>query len=152
MDINRIKQKVLQKGRFGWSGLLFAYITSDYEFLKDRIDKLFPIYKEIVEVLGVEKCAALRFRRKYLINELRTVYQLDVNKEKIIELLDLEIGQFYSSKELKVKLQGIYDLLGIKDKAKSVNVLKWYDMNERVSTVKEKRIRGYVVVSKRVVP
>ena len=129
----------------GWSQWLVSYICFDNDKLRNIIEYKYPLFKDVVNVLGQRKCNALKFRRKEILNELNVTCQLKDNGDLIKQLLGLEIGKFYSSKELKEKLQLIYKQLGINYKAKGNDILKWYNVVDRISTIKKIRVRGYVI-------
>ena len=112
--------------------------TSSNRNIRD-IEVEYPVIKQAYDDLGVEKMKALRYRKNFIQEELLVTSQLTSN-QKIVGLLKYKVGQLLCKKELKIKLQSIYDFLHIKKKAKATDLSQWYSITDH-----NKRMDGKVV-------
>lgn len=109
---------------------LLEQSSSDSEGLKYYYDNL-----------GAEKIKALCYSEKRIIQELTK----REDAEKANELsLQLEVGSFYSNKELKSLIQDFYNSSELTLTAKASDVTKWYE----VTKTKKQGILGFKIDSK----
>jgi hypothetical protein len=71
---------------------------------------------------------ALCYRKSSLEEALLIFSNKPSNSYKIVKLLDLKTGQFYSLKEIKLFIQNVYIKLGISKKAKASDLNNWYNI------------------------
>ncbi|MCA0933248.1 DEAD/DEAH box helicase family protein [Lutimonas saemankumensis] len=107
---------------------------------KDKFDK---VIQNGFEILGEDKMRALKLRKKDISNELIKVDKLKSSTDKIVELLNLTNGKFYSNQSLKKEIQKVYDVLEIISTAKAVDVEKWYDVKKS----KHQNSLGYTIIN-----
>ena len=137
--INRIEIKGLNKVKLGkvttFKDLCLDCITifkSDIGLLRSSklvmIKANYPLIHESYNVLGEHKMKALCYRKSSLEEALLIFSNKPSNSYKIVKLLDLKTGQFYSLKEIKLFIQNVYIKLGISKKAKATDLNNWYNI------------------------
>lgn len=122
--------------------LCIDYIKCKEENVPTQIRDIeleFPIIKRAYEELGAEKMKALNYRKNFIEDELLATSELD-NSQKIVGMLKFRIGELIPKKELKLRLQAIYNQLGIKKNAKATDLANWYSITDH-----SKRIENQVV-------
>lgn len=122
--------------------LCIDYIKCKEENVPTQIRDIeleFPVIKRAYEELGAEKMKALNYRKNFIEDELLATSELD-NSQKIVGMLKFRIGELIPKKELKLRLQAIYNQLGIKKNAKATDLANWYSITDH-----SKRIENQVV-------
>lgn len=102
----------------------------------------YPIIKDAIEKLGYEKIATCQYSQKAIKDKLLVENKRGDIAMKLITNMKLESGVWYSSADLKKKLQKCYDVLGIHTKAKGTDIEKYY-MTKQLS--KRVKTDGYVI-------
>ena len=96
-----------------------------------HLEKIDPSIIDIVKNLGTSKCKTLKYTKK-AINEYYYSSSKEVNnviKNKIVEMF--EKGVIYTAKEVKEKLQTIYDDLKLNKKAKATDVSEFCKIDKK---------------------
>ncbi len=106
-----------------------------------------PLIDEAFHVLGRERMKTLKYRRKDIKNELKARDSIIRNAPAIVLKLYLKAGQWISKNEAKVKIQEVYNKLGITTNATSKHLENWYTLKEKNRNIKGKRVKGYVIVN-----
>lgn len=75
--------------------------------------------------------------------ESRTI---KVNNEAISHYVEINIGQSYTTEELKQKVQQFYDDLNISKKAKGSDIKQWYDIKATTILNNSKHHSGYKIL------
>lgn len=122
--------------------LCIDYIKCKEENVPTQIRDIeleYPVIKQAYEQLGSEKMKALDYRKNLLEDSLVVSSQID-SSQKIVNLLNYKIGELIPKKEIKQKLQGIYNSLGIKKTAKATDLTNWYSISDH-----DKRVEGKAV-------
>lgn len=88
----------------------------------------------------------LKLRKKDIQKELLQIDNMKSHGVKIVELLNLDQGRFYSSPILKGKIQSIYDKLRIQKKAKATDIKIWYETRYRTKRVRNTATSGYEMI------
>ena len=109
-------------------------------FTAEEIEVEYPLIKEAYEKLGVDKMKALDYIQKRFTETLTSANTLLSNEERIVQLLNLRIGQLIKKADIKQELQNIYNILGINKKAKATDLNNWYSVTDY-----DKRENGKVV-------
>lgn len=96
-----------------------------WEVIERRLE---PRVKQYL-VLGKDRIKALGYNSTKLNKEIGN-YIVAKNNDKFIKKLfeNFEMGQKYSKKDIKEKLQTIYDELGINKKAKATDIEEWFEV------------------------
>jgi hypothetical protein len=115
-----------------------------------EIKKNYPLIYEMYNTFGVEKMKALNFRKKNFKKALLIASDEKSVTHKIIKLLDLRIGVWYSCSNIKLKLKGIYNDINLMTKAKATDLNKWFNLRESCRRVDGKIMSGYVIVGQKV--
>lgn len=105
-----------------------------------------PIITKGYKILGEEKMRALKLVKKMIKDEMVVRDKIKSMAQKVIKMYPLRTGQFVSAKEVKVKLQSIYDKLNIYKLAKSTELKEYYEVKEKSKRVEGKVVAGYVIV------
>lgn len=128
--------------------LCIDYIKCKEENVPTQIRDIeleYPIIAEAYNTLGSEKMKALKYRKTAMEEELLVNSQIE-NPVKIVSLLDLRVGDIISKEFLKMRIQTIYNQLGIKKNAKATDVTDWYTVKNM-----SKRVEGEVVASVKII-
>lgn len=147
LNIEGLNKIRLQK-KASFKDLCLDYIKCKEENIPTQIKDIeleYPVIAEAYETLGNEKMKALKYRKSAIEEELLINSQVE-NPVKVVNLLDLRVGEIISKEFLKMRIQAIYDQLSIKKKAKATDINNWYT----VKTM-SKRVDGDVVASVRVI-
>ena len=94
------------------------------------LEEVPQIYRTFYTILGPEICKAecyYRFRLKSRLDQfLNNQY---ISAEQLIKF-NFGIGEKYSRKEVKEKLQELYDRAGLMKRAKASDILEYYEVKE----------------------
>ena len=115
----------------------FSFENKHYKIT--LIESINPLIKEAYEKLGCAEVERLQYNQTNIRREL--VKQLDIATEnKIVELINdtLPHHKGIPIATVKEKLQGIYNLLGLKRNAKSTDLKNWYEINVITKTINGK--------------
>lgn len=106
----------------------FQTACEEYVVSKGSVDPtLFPdLILKADRLLGSEKLKALNYRKNLIEIELTNLNQLST--VKVSELLDYKEGDILTKKEVKTKLQSIYNELSLKKTAKSTDLSQWFEV------------------------
>jgi hypothetical protein len=106
-------------------------------------------YQNYVSLLGPEKCKALRGSEKLILEELGNMDKMDEAKRLIVGLFSL--GSSYTLRDIKCKLQELYDSLGITNKPKASDLEEYFVIKPCLVTNKEtgKRDKAYEIIKKK---
>jgi hypothetical protein len=80
------------------------------------------------ELLGGEKLLALDCRKGAIEQEYSIRKALTSDRDVIDKHLRLRVGHFYTNKDLRARIQSLYDSLGLSKKAKATDAREWYDI------------------------
>tara|TARA_B100000787_G_scaffold92893_1_gene68582 strand:+ start:1358 stop:3178 length:1821 start_codon:yes stop_codon:yes gene_type:complete len=109
-----------------------------------------PIIYKAYGVLGGEKMKALKYRKKEIENAMLIVSNDFSNSSKIVRILNLRIGKWYSVSSIKFKLKAIYNDIDLSRTAKATDLKKWFNLKEMSKRIEGKLMTGYVVVGEKV--
>lgn len=107
----------------------------------DTASNSFPLIKEALEYLDISDLKKLAFSTNKIRNE--------INNRKYQSNLDTEIKKlfkeqlFYTSKDIKVKLDLLYKELGINKKAKATDIEQVFNIKSIKKKLKGKTVSGY---------
>lgn len=106
-------------------------------------------YQNYISLLGPEKCKALRGSEKLILEELENMDKMDEARRLIVSLFSL--GSSYTLRDIKHKLQELYDSLGITNKPKASDLEEYFVIKPCLITNKEtgKRDKAYEIIKKR---
>lgn len=151
IDIKGFNKALLSK-KVSFSELCEEYIQLkqkggyDMTGKAEALESYAPLIKKAYEILGPKKMKALKFRKALIDRELLLKDQVSAKEFKIVKLLNLREGEWISSEALKAKLQLIYDSLGLKQKAKSTDVHKYYYCKDLSRRIEGNQTRGVQVI------
>ena len=106
-----------------------------------------PLIGEAYNILGEDKMRALKLRKGDIKKALIASSITGNFDWKIVKLLNLKIGKWYSNGELKNKLQRAFQELRIGKIAKANSIKKWYNTNPKQRRIDGKGVNGLVVVT-----
>jgi len=109
------------------------------------IKNKFPLIYQAFYQLGTEKMKALRYREKAIKSALLNISNELTCSVKIVKMLDLRIGVWYSVADMKSKLIVIYKELNINQKATSKDLYKWFNLSSTFRRINGKSVSGVVV-------
>lgn len=101
----------------------------------------FPIIKEALETLQIKDFKRLQYNLTKIRNELNNSKYTDILNKEIEKLF--EKNTFYSSKDVKIKLENLYKELGIDKKPKSTDIEKTLNIKRTKKTMDNVRVNGY---------
>lgn len=110
-------------------------------------------YPEICKAylrLGKEKMRALRYRKKEIEKDLLSISNEHMISYKVVQLLKLKVGEWYSIRDLKSRIKAVYATLGIEKNAKGTDISKWYHFIPKFSKVGNKSKRGILITGYKV--
>lgn len=142
--------KLLLTRKTSFKDLCGEYIEAkkskfDLKGISGMIAEQEPIILDAYEKLGPDKMRALKFRKCDLKDEIIKQDHIISKQAKICYLLDLRVGRWISSEECKIKLQSIYDKLGIRQIAKATEIGCYYSCKEKKCRVNGVLKRGFVI-------
>jgi len=154
--IERIEIKGLNKVKLGQKPSFkdlcldcIAVLSGESCFLRSakvvNIKSNFSLIYKAYYALGANKMNALDYRKKKIEKNLLIISNEASVDFKIVKLLDLRIGKWYSLSEIKSKLSNIYNDLGLNKKAKATDLKKWFDLEKRSKRIDGKVINGNVI-------
>jgi len=103
----------------------------------------FPLIKEAIEKLGVERVKCLGFNNTKIQHEID-----DYNKKdsvRTVVLKEIERDRFYSCKDIKIALGYIYTRLGVRATAKATDILEYCNAKLCCKKINDKSVKGYLV-------
>jgi hypothetical protein len=124
----------------------FLIDNLDDENLTADIKAMHPEMMDYIRMLGIEKIAALKYRKKAVKNEFIKESVMS-NHVKMVKMLDYHVNQFISNDQIKTKLTCIYEQLGISKSANAYDINRWYETrtklkrNSKTNTIE----RGYEI-------
>ena len=113
--------------------------------ITNLIESDYPLIKKAYETLGADKIKALDYRKNSIKKELLVNSGLN-NNQKIVNLLNLKVGELVNKTIVKAQLQSIYNQLGIKKKAKATDLSNWYTINDY-----DKRVNGKCITFTKII-
>lgn len=134
--------------------LCIDYIKCKEENVPTQIRDIeleFPVIKRAYEELGAEKMKALNYRKNFIEDELLANSELD-NSQKIVGMLKFRVGELVPKKEIKMKLQAIYNQLHIKKTAKATDLSQWYSITDHSKWIEGKSVTFIKVLTCNVKP
>lgn len=111
------------------------------------ITVLEPTISQAYEELGADKMKALKFIKKYFTKETKAQVMFQSQGATISNLLKLQSGKFYSSKELKETLQSAYDKVGVTKVAKATDITTWYEIKNQSTRINGVNTAGITVIA-----
>lgn len=132
-------EKIHTRGNGKFADNLKLYI--DNEHLREDITKKFPLIKKAYETIGSKKLKSLGYNSFKIKNELKNLDNQDNINTEITKLFIT--GNFYSSKDVKVKLANLYIKLGISKKAKATDIEEIFNVKFIKKKINTKTVQGY---------
>lgn len=104
----------------------YEAFTADYRI--EMIEQTEPLVKKAYDILGADKVREMKYKRSNIERKLIAESGKNLNCQ-IVELLDRELPKHENIPlaAIKNRLQGVYDILGIKRTAKAADIREWYD-------------------------
>ena len=102
---------------------LFVEFLAEHPEKKESVEAVAEIpiaYKKYYNTLGAERIKALRYKQSDIESELKNIQSADNIKAAVMKAFNP--GSFYANNEVKAKLQGIYNSLGLKKSAKATEI------------------------------
>ena len=109
-------------------------------------DNELVIIKDFYEMFGHQKMKALEYRKKDMTDHMIAEDKKKQNDVKIVQLLNLRVGEWVSAAQLKVKLAEIYDKLNIDKVAKATDIEQYYGVNPQVRWIDGKSVKGFSII------
>lgn len=136
------KQKLTK--RTNYRGYMLEYIGALEEGDKQKAEDIraeCELVADLVDELKPLKCYQYGFHW----TKLKAIYdaEMGVSTIKKEQLPDVELGKWYSFKELKDLVNQSYEKAGIDKKGKAVDVLQWYNCKK----YQRNRVEGYIIES-----
>ena len=97
-------------------------------------------------MVGHQKMKALKYRKKDMTDHMIAEDKKKQNDVKIVQLLNLRVGEWVSAAQLKVKLAEIYDKLNIDKVAKATDIEQYYGVNPQVRWIDGKSVKGFSII------
>lgn len=102
----------------------------------------FPIIKEALDVgLEIKDFKRLQYNLNKVRNEINNIKYQNVLDDKIKQLFEKD--KFYSSKDIKIKLENLYKEVGVSKIAKSTDIEEILNIKRTKKTVDGNRVNGY---------
>ncbi|MFB6343219.1 hypothetical protein ACE1ET_15945 [Saccharicrinis sp. FJH62] len=115
----------------------------DLEF---SMKKRYPLIVNAYKKIGPKTIKALKYRKKKIELELVKQDRLKSNEVKIASLLNFKSGDEISNKDLKEKLQDVFNALGIVKTAKATDVKTYYDVQVISKNSRSKHYPGLRII------
>lgn len=134
----------------------FSMLCEEYfELKKSRysvagsndIELINPLIKEAYDVLGEDKMRNLGLEAKKIEEQLVIQNALKSVSWKIAQLLDLRVGQWISSADLKDKIAQVYNTLKVNKKAKATDASEWFEIQARNKRIDGVLNKGFVIIT-----
>lgn len=103
----------------------------------------YELLVEFVDIFGVGKLGAVSYRKHDMQNYIANLMICVESKDVVKHYLNLQKSQFYSLKDIKIRLTSIYEEMGINKKAKASDIEALYKTHKTVKT----GVNGYLIVS-----
>jgi hypothetical protein len=110
-----------------------------------EIKKNHPLIHEAYHKLGVDKMKALEYRKKEIKEALLIISNGASSSYKIVNLLNLKVGEWYSNAKIKLKLGEIYKKLYLTKSPKATDLKSWFDRIPRNRRIQGKLVSGIVI-------
>lgn len=107
------------------------------------IDYKSPIHKHHMEVAGKDRILSLSCNKTKVTKMVNDLEKFDNSYYDVISKLSLKQGNRYTRKEIKIKLQKVYDDVGIKSTAQASDIEKYFKVKECYI---ERVHRGYEII------
>ena len=139
IEISELRKNKL-KLRTNFKKLCKEYFEGD-ETIRAKIDLIEPFISKAYKIIGETRMTSLHLVKKFIERELIKLDLLSSSSQKIVQLLNLKVGQIIEKDKIKIRLQEIYDELGIIKKAKSTHLSEWFEIKEKsIQNKKTKQI------------
>jgi hypothetical protein len=109
-----------------------------------NIYEQFPLIKEAIEKLGVDKVKALTYNPTRIQHEIDDFDKKD--KIKTTVSTQIEKGKFYSCKDMKIALGFIYTRLGVRGTAKASDITEYCEARLCCKKINDKSVKGYQIL------
>ena len=121
-------------------------IDSELEYLVNAQ----PLIVDAYNKLGSDRVRKLRYIKKDIEKALCATEDNKNLDTKIAKILysSLQLG-FNSSASIKSSIKEAYELVGLTDKAKATDIIKWFNVDEKTLRVDGKPTKGYILNSKK---
>lgn len=121
-------------------------IDSELEYLVNAQ----PLIVDAYNKLGTDRVRKLRYIKKDIEKALCATEDNKNLDTKIAKILysSLQLG-FNSSASIKSSIKEAYELVGLTDKAKATDIIKWFNADEKTLRVDGKPTKGYILNSKK---
>lgn len=106
------------------------------EKLYKLVDAKDDYFKTAYDTLEHDTIRKLEYRKQAIERAIKIHDAKNDNATAIPTLLNLKKDQIYLRADIKTKIQEVYDKLGIPDKAKATDIIKWYEVKDTRSNSK----------------
>lgn len=110
----------------------------------ENIYEQFPLIKEAIEKLGVDKVKALTYNPTRIQHEIDDFDKKDKIKAAVSTQIEKE--KFYSCKDMKIALSFIYTKLGVRGTAKASDITEYCEAKLCCKKINEKSVKGYQII------
>tara|TARA_R100000935_G_scaffold58912_1_gene99656 strand:- start:14171 stop:15991 length:1821 start_codon:yes stop_codon:yes gene_type:complete len=156
--IKRVQIAGLNKVKLGraasFKDLCIDYIrilSKENSFLRSakiaQMKEIEPLIVEAYSQLGPQKMKALEYSKKKIEEALLVISNESSFYYKVVKLLNLRVGEWYSMVEIKSKLVQIYKQLHLNKAAKGTDLSNWFDLAPKNKRIKGKLVSGIVVTT-----
>lgn len=121
-----------------------ALLEGDDETV-EHLEELTPELPDIVDVVGIDRIMSYNCQWKAvndIYNQELGICELNKMKFEVVRFLNLEIGYFYSFKELKDKVVSLYEKYSVTAAPKATDILNWYECKK----TNKRGQHGYVIL------
>lgn len=146
-DIKDIEDFFLETKDFGKRLKFYCDYLEEYPYLKGLVEKslyIEPRFSKIYNELGVEKIKTTSFREDRINSLMTQAFSADKVAEKVYK--EFKVSESYTKKEIKDKLQIIYNILEIDRKAKANFIELYFETQRARITIDGKRVEGYKLI------
>ena len=140
------KVKLGQKASFKDKCIDYIKIKENGYFIFNMADDHLLI-EEAYEKLGADRMKALKYRKSAINEALLIQNNIKSVSHKIVKILQLQNGKWFTKEEIKSKIQEVYDKLNLLKKAKSTDLQNWFDIEPCNKRVNKKLINGIKIIS-----
>lgn len=128
------------------------FSLESHEDLCAKIAAKHPLVKQAYDELGTDKVQALKYHTGNIKRELTKRQPLPI-EYKIVKMINTTFAKQIPIPKGKVKdrLQGIYDDLGIKQKAKAADLNKWYEVKTTTPKINGKTTACITIIRERMI-
>lgn len=109
------------------------------------IEKRYPIIKKSYEILGEKEFLKSIRSENFMKQRTTMIWKLQYHSPSIIKMMDLEVGVWYSARDLKDKLQEVLKTVKIEKTARATDLKLYYGMKNKNKLVDKLPTAGFII-------